>query len=269
MSNGSSQAGLPALQALLIQILSFLITAALAWLVSASGALRLTAMSAALLQGVLAALISRRRRMAPWWPPIQLVFPVSLISLLALHWPSWIFLAAFLVLAALFWTTFRTQVPYFPSGPIAWSAVAAQLPQGRPIAFVDIGSGFGGLVLHLARLRPESAFVGVEVAPLPWFASRLRARLSGSRARFSRRDYQALDLGSYDVVFAYLSPAAMPALWRKAAREMGRGALLLSYEFLIPEAPPLIVIHPPGGGPALYGWRIGCAESPGAKATAP
>jgi tRNA1(Val) A37 N6-methylase TrmN6 len=66
----------------------------------------------------------------------------------------------------------------------------------RPLAIADIGSGLGGLVLDLARRRPDAQVDGIELAPLPWLVSRLRAKLSGSRARFLRGDYEAVEFRS-------------------------------------------------------------------------
>ncbi|MBW8899209.1 MAG: class I SAM-dependent methyltransferase, partial [Massilia sp.] len=57
-----------------------------------------------------------------------------------------------------------------------------------------------------------------------------------------------------DAVFAYLSPAAMGALWRKAKSEMRPGSMLLSYEFAIADHPPGLSIVPAPGGPTLYVW---------------
>lgn len=246
----------PAVQALLIQAVSFPLVLLFAALLSVMAEVQLTIAYAALLQGVIAAWLTRVRAMAPWWMLIQFLFPLALLVVNALHLPSWIYLAAFLSLLCLYWTTFRTQVPYFPSTHAVWCAVHELLPEGRPIRFIDIGSGFGGLVMHLARRRPESRFVGIEAAPLPWIASFLRARLAGNAAEFVRGDYSALDFGSFDVVFAYLSPAAMPALWEKARAEMRHDALLLSYEFAVPGIEPHFVCQPAEHGPALYGWRF-------------
>ena len=247
----------PAVQALLLQCLAFLPSLLIIYLLARSGA-HLSYADAALIQGMVACLLTRLRKLAVWWLGIQLVFPLALMQALALSssLPSWLFLLVFLFLLALYWSTFRTQVPYYPSGKRVWDEVAALLPQGRPVLAIDIGSGLGGLVLDLARRRPESRFVGIELAPLPWLLSRLRAALSGSSARFVRGDYDALDFGDYDCVFAYLSPAAMGALWRKAAGEMRPGAKLLSYEFLITEKAPDLTILPSGRGPALYVWHF-------------
>lgn len=255
-SRRSSVFGAPAVQALLIQAASLPLVFAFASLLFWMTEVQLTIAYAALVQGGIAALLTRLRAMAPWWVIMQFLFPIALLVASVLHLPSWIYLAAFLSLLCLYWTTFRTQVPYYPSTRAVWDAVNGVIPEGRSIRFIDIGSGFGGLVMYLARLRPESRFIGIESAPLPWFASFLRARLAGSAGQFARGDYVGIDFAEYDVVFAYLSPAAMPALWEKACAEMRHDTLLLSYEFPIPGTDPHFVHQPAEHGPALYGWRF-------------
>jgi SAM-dependent methyltransferase len=241
----------PALQALLVQAGALLTCAALAVAADAVGA-GLTLLQAALLQGLLAAALSWKLGLARWWLPIQLLFPLAVLAGLALRLPPWLAGIAFLILLGWYWSTYRTQVPYYPSNPAVWRAVLAELPQGRALRVIDIGSGLGGFTLHLAAARPESQVAGIELAPLPWLVSRLRAALSGSRARFLRGDYERLDFADYDLVFAYLSPAAMPALWRKAQREMRPGSLLASYEFEIPASSGVKTIHTTESGPPLY-----------------
>lgn len=209
---------------------------------------------AALLQGALAAVIALWRQLARWWLAIELLFPLALLGTLGLQLPPSLFFVLFVLFVLVFWSTFRTQVPYYPSGPRAWNAVAALLP-AQPLRFIDIGSGLGGLVLALAARRPDSTFCGIELAPLPWLASRLRT-VRRSNARFLRGDYDRLDFAQFDVVFAYLSPAVMTALYRKASAEMRPGSLLLSYEFCIDTKPPSLTVQPQGGGPLLYGWHF-------------
>lgn len=211
---------------------------------------------AALLQGALAALLTYRSGLAPWWRPIQLLFPVALLGARTLHLPPLALFAPFTFLLFIFWSTFRAQVPFYPSGPAVWRAVAGLLPVDGPVPmrFIDIGSGIGGLVLDLARRRPDATFGGVETAPLTWFVSVLRARLTASNVRFVRADYERLHFADYDVVFAYLSPVAMPSLWRKASAEMRPSTMLVSYEFSITAKAPDRVVEVAGRGPALYVW---------------
>jgi SAM-dependent methyltransferase len=244
----------PAVRALLCQLAAFPLTLLAVYLLARAGS-QPSYLVAALAQGVFAGVLTWRWRLASWWIAICLLFPPALYGANKLDLPSWLFLTVFLFMLVLYWSTFRTQVPYYPSGKTAWVAVAEQLPQGREVKVIDIGSGLGGLVLDLAR-RPHVQATGIELAPLPWLASWLRARLSNSRARFIRGDYESLDFGAYDAVFAYLSPAAMTALWGKAQREMRPGSMLMSYEFTVSEASPTVSLTLQDTGRTLYIWHF-------------
>jgi len=245
----------PAVAALLLQVAAFPLTLAMTWLLATAG-IPMSYLSVALIQGLVAAGLSWWRGLASWWRAIQLLFPVALFGAFQLAIPPLAFLAVFLFLLLLYWSTYRTQVPYYPSNRRVWKAVAGLLPDKQAVRVIDIGSGLGGLVLDLARRSPAIEATGIELAPLPWLASRLRARLARSRARFIRGDYNGLNFGEFDLVFAYLSPAAMDALWRKAAREMRPGSLLLSYEFNIDDRSPDRLVYPTEGGPALHIWHF-------------
>ena len=248
----------PALKALLGQLLAFPLTLAATFLLARAG-LSMSWLAVALLQGGWSALLAWRMNLAPWWRIIQFGFAPALVLARGLAdaaaLPSAVFLFLFIALLLVFWSTFRTQVPYYPSGREVRDIVAGLLPE-RPLAVIDIGSGLGGLVLDLARRRPDCDVSGIELAPLPWLAARLRAGVTGARARMLRGDYERLNLGHYDVVFAYLSPAAMSGLWHKASTEMKPGSLLLSYEFVITEREPDRRFVTTNGKKILYLWHF-------------
>lgn len=211
----------------------------------------------AFLQGGVAAALGQALKLPLWWLPIQLLFFPAAVAAASLDLPATAYFAAFAVLLLFYWSTCRTRVPLYLSGKQTWRRLAGLFPAAEGLRFIDLGSGLGGLPLYLAAQRPAGDYVGVEIAPAPWLISRLRAWWSGSRARFLRMDYARLDLADYDVVFAFLSPAAMPELWRKAAAEMKEGALLVSLAFPVPGVPPDLVLG--AGGSArrvLYGWRM-------------
>ncbi|WP_394778596.1 class I SAM-dependent methyltransferase [Undibacterium sp.] len=247
---------LPALHALLIQVFSLIFCGAAVFLLAAAFRFYPPLYIAVILQSCFAAGIAFLRGMDWWWWCIQLLFPPAVVVFLAAGFPPSYFLFGFLFLLLLFWSTYRTQVPYYPSRSSLFPFVRDLLPAGKPVQFIDIGSGLGGLVMSLAKVRRDAGFTGVEIAPLPWGISYLRAKLGRSNARFLLQNYLELDLQFYDVVFAYLSPAAMPDLWKKAKSEMRAGAMLLSYEFVIPGAEPDLCINTGDNAPILYAWRI-------------
>ena len=247
---------LPAVQALFFQILSFFIVLLIARSLGAILGITMDIWFVALLQGALAAGFSYWRCLASWWIAIQFFFPFVLLFGLFLKLPPTLFLLAFLIFLFLYWSTFRTQVPFYPSNLAVWDAVADLLPKDKGVHVIDIGSGLGGLILNLSKRFPHSQFLGIEIAPLPWLVSKLRAHLARSPAYFMRGDYGNLNFAEYDLVFAYLSPVAMRALWEKARTEMRSGAMLLSYEFLIPDVEPTFTVSPAANIPKIYGWRM-------------
>lgn len=248
----------PPLVALLLQGVAFL--AALAGLLLARQAgYTITLLPLAFLSGFFAALFSWVFGLARWWIPIQLFFLPAVVWALSLDIPPTWFLAAFLALLVIYWSTFRTQVPLYLSSNKVCPALEALLPaQRQEFSFMDIGSGMGGVLVNLAKAHPDGRFYGVETAPLPFLASWLRIKMGGYRnCQIQWRSLWACDLSQYDIVFAYLSPAPMERLWQKARNEMRAGSLFISNTFAVPGQPPqdtitLDDLH----GSILYIWRM-------------
>ena len=252
----------PAALAVLVQCAALVAVIASSWAVNLVAsvyfhtALSFSIFTLVLMQAFYAAIFSSLAGMASWWRWIHFCFPVAAWAMSNWHVPNEIYLAGFVVSLSLFWTTFRSQVPFFPSRPIVWQQVAELIPQDKPLRLIDIGSGLGDMSMYMAKARPDSQIEGIEIAPLPWVISFIRAKFRRSSAVFKIGDYKALDFADYDVIFAYLSPAAMLALWDKASQEMLPGSLLISLEFEIPGVIPSMRIASQQNSPTIYVWKI-------------
>jgi len=78
-----------------------------------------------------------------------------------------------------------------------------------------------------------------------------------------RADLFARPWQDYDLVYAFLSPVPMAAVWKKAAAELRPGALLVSNSFPVPErAPDLVIEVGDRRRTRLYGYRIQPAATP-------
>ncbi len=227
---------------------------ALAWVAALAGGAEGSGGLAA--QAVLAAVLGSTFGLPRWWIPINLAFApaAALVSGWSIH-PG-VFLVAFLVMAGVYWSTFRTQVPLYLSGTAACRELSGLLPADRPFRFLDAGCGIGTTVAWLSPRHLAGRFEGVELAPLPVALAWLRARLSGGLFTVRRADLWSLPFGDYDVVYAFLSPVPMDALMRKARAEMRAGSLLVSNTFLPDGPPPDLSIPLPGRGRALHAWRL-------------
>lgn len=224
----------PSLIALLLQLFSFAIVLSLLHLTS----LHPHPLVSALLCGALAALFSKLAGLARWWLFIQFLFLPALLLMLGLAIPSGFYLVAFLILLAVYWSSFRSQVPLYLSSSKVWKELEGLLQAQQPgFRFIDLGCGLGGVLGHLARARPDGNFTGVESAPLPLLWSRLRT-LGLRNCKLRWGSLWGCDLSQYDVVYAYLSPVPMPALWDKARKEMRPGSLFVSSTFEVPGETP-------------------------------
>ena len=211
----------------------------------------------ALMQGVIAAAIGHRLGMAVWWLPVHLAFTPALVAALAFDLsPLW-FLGGFLLLALVYGKTYQTQAPLYLSSRAAVEALASLLPQRHGFSFIDLGSGCGGLLHYLRKARPDGNYHGVEAALLPFLLSQCRNVFEATGCRIRWGDFRALDLALYDVVYAYLSPPPMAALWHKARREMRPGSIFVSNSFAVPGVTPQHSLELSDfGGSVLHLWRM-------------
>lgn len=223
------QNGPPLKRAAASQVIAALLTGGLVVLLFPALLAQPLAMAA--VQGLCAALISYLLRGPIWWLPIHLGFMPLAVLMLGTGLPSWIWLAGFVLLLLTFWRTDRSRVPLYLTNALTSEALAALLP-AEPISAIDLGCGDGGLIRRLARARPDCHFVGFEHAPLTWAWAWLSCRrLPNVEIRFG--DFWSHPLGSYALIYAFLSPVPMRRLWIKARSEMKADALLVSNSFAI------------------------------------
>jgi hypothetical protein len=215
--------------------------AGFAWLVGsrfAAMGLTLPPLAFGLITGVVGALLGRRAGLDPWWMALQVAFPLGILAAQGAPVPSWVWLSLFLVLVVVYWSTFRTQVPLYLSSTRVRQALLPLLPAG-PFTFMDVGSGVGGVLTDLSVLRADGEYHGIESAPLPWLVSRVRIAAGGHRNCHAQwGSFWNADLSQYDVVFAYLSPVPMAALWEKVRAEMRPGSTFISNTFVVAASRP-------------------------------
>lgn len=208
-----------------------------------------------IIQAILAALITAALPIANWWIIFQALFPLALILGLTFPIPNFIWLGAFIILWLVESNAVRERVPLYLSGDAACQALHSLLPN-TPFKFIDLGCGTGQLLANLATLHPQASFVGIESAPLPWIIARLNLT-NYTNCQLHWGNFWKVSLNEYDVVYCFLSPEPMEKLWIKACNELSSGALLISNNFSIPNAPPptQILTLSDFKGP-LYVWLI-------------
>ncbi|WP_439889416.1 class I SAM-dependent methyltransferase [Pseudomonas sp. MBLB4123] len=225
-----------------------LLVAASIYLAARWGDWRPSWLGAGLVQGLLAASLGRWLGLARWWWWLNLLFVPALLLVSGAALPSWVFLAGFVLLLLLNWNSAVEGVPLYLSGARCREQLVALLAErGADFRFVDLGCGPAGTLLFLARRFPEAQFVGVETAPLSFAIAWLRALAQGN-CRVRYRSLWRTDLSAFEVVYCFLSPAPMAALWDQARAQMQPATWLISNSFEVPGVPADRVVE-------LHDWR--------------
>lgn len=220
-----------------MNLIKFLLAQSLSWLLLVILTVKLHLLSVdwsyvAWLQGLFAALIGWILRQPYWWLPLNLLFFPAAILMLTLDVPTWIYLGIATVLTLIFWGTIKGDVPLFLSSPQVTAYVAQIVAQEKAFTFADLGAGVGSVAVPVARTFPHLIVDAWERAPLPWLVTRWCSRFL-TNLHVYRSSFWACNLRQYNVVFAFLSPIAMPELGIKAKKEMRPGSLLISSSFPI------------------------------------
>jgi len=198
-----------------------------------------------IVQCLSAAVLTKLIGLPVWWVWIGLLFPAALaLAFNAGQLPAWPFGVAFVVLYLFFSNTARERVPLYLTNRQTAGALLSLMKQRGAKRFIDLGSGLGGVVRAVdgdGRIA-----TGVETAPMVWLVSAVLSKIKG-RGQIQRQDIWSADISSEDIVYAFLSPEPMPALYEKAKREMKSGSLLVSNSFAVPGVVPDEVWELPDG----------------------
>jgi hypothetical protein len=118
------------------------------------------------------------------------------------------------------------------------------IPQDVRGRIYDLGSGWGNLVVSLARSFPQCSVWGYEVSPIPRLFSKALIAISGiPRAHIENGDFFKIPLNDATVVVCYLYPKAMALLKEKFQRELAPGTWVVSNTFAVPGWKPYAVFQ--------------------------
>jgi len=149
---------------------------------------------------------------------------------------SVVLLSVFIISLSIISFSLHTGISPMPSSSKAKKAILSSIHQ--PGCLVELGSGWGGLALALARAFPEVKVMAYEISPVPWAFSKLIQKLRKARnLTILRSDFFKKNLEDADVVVCYLCPALMKKLKPQLEQELRPGSLVISNSFIVPGWP--------------------------------
>ncbi len=163
---------------------------------------------------------------------------------------------------SIFFTASRVEAVPMPSLPRVRAAVVdevARLPGIRRV--VEVGSGWGGLALRIARSHPEKRVIGIEASAVPLLVSRARRAVRGApeNVEFRHADFRSMEIEPRTAYVCYLAPPAMRSVRELVENGTREGVVVVSALFAVPGWEPVntrtacdvhattIYVYEPGG----------------------
>ncbi|VUD63851.1 hypothetical protein TDB9533_03195 [Thalassocella blandensis] len=104
--------------------------------------------------------------------------------------------------------------------------------------FIDLGSGWGTLVVALAREYPDRHIIGYELSWFPWLVSSMRKYCLGlNNLSLYRKNFIDADLNNASILFCYLFPGGMASLYEKLKKDVSQEVCIISNTFALPSCP--------------------------------
>ena len=126
-----------------------------------------------------------------------------------------------------------------PSSRKARDAILRLMAETGTGPVYELGSGWGGLAILLAKKHPERKIVGYEVSLVPWLVSVLFKKLFGlSNLEIHRKNFLLADLSGAEVLVCFLYTGGMREIAEKLMAEEVSNVFLISNYFALPSCQP-------------------------------
>jgi hypothetical protein len=122
-----------------------------------------------------------------------------------------------------------------PSSVLTHKVIIGWLDNSSSNTIIDLGSGWGNVVIRLAKHYPNRQIIGYELSFLPWLTSRVLKKLLGlSNLTLHRKNFYHARFPSNSILICYLFPQAMQQINDKLRREKSSINMLISNNFALP-----------------------------------
>ncbi|AOW78384.1 hypothetical protein A3Q34_16965 [Colwellia sp. PAMC 20917] len=149
-----------------------------------------------------------------------------------------------LMVLSIVWSTLKTGISPMMSSSKACKTMLAEIDAHEKGPLIDLGSGWGTLVIAVAQKYPNQQVIGYELSWFPWLVSKiLKHSLRLDNLTLFRKDFKNADLSTASTLVCYLFPEGMVALQEKLVDEVFNKVTIVSNTFALPLCQPTRVIR--------------------------
>ena len=140
-----------------------------------------------------------------------------------------------LITISIVYNTIRLGISPMPSSSKAHLAMMQLVDETGKGTIIDLGSGWGNVVIRIAKRYPQRQIVGYELSFLPWLTSMcIKKTLGLKNLTLHRTNFYLADLSKASVLICYLFPEAMEKISHKLLIRKSAVNFLISNNFALP-----------------------------------
>ncbi len=96
--------------------------------------------------------------------------------------------------------------------------------------FLDIGSGWGSVIIPMSKALPDWRFYGIEKSPTPWFVSQLKTfKNKNQNISLLFGDAESFRYRGYDIIYVNIHKKLLNEITPALTRNIQRGSLVVTY----------------------------------------
>lgn len=154
-----------------------------------------------------------------------------------------LFFFVLIIAFSIVWSTQRTGISPMMSSNKARQIMLAEISTDETGTLIDLGSGWGTLVIAVAKKHPNKHVIGYELSWFPWLVSILfKYSLGLNNLTLYRKDFKNADISIASTLVCYLFPKGMIALEEKLKQDTANKITIVSNTFALPSCKPTKVI---------------------------
>jgi len=141
------------------------------------------------------------------------------------------FVIVLLVILSAIWPQDSPWAPWWRTDSKTAEAICRLAKVGRGDIVYDLGSGDGEALIAAAKSGARG--VGIEIDPLRFWVSKIRARTNGvsDKLSFVRGNFFQQNITEANIIFVYLIPKTLDRLLPKFKKELKKGTKIVSYRY--------------------------------------
>jgi len=153
-------------------------------------------------------------------------------------------IAGVFITVSLIYSSVKLGISPMPSSKKAYNTMMTLVNETGMGSITDLGSGWGNIVIPIAKKYPQRQVIGYELSLLPWLTSTLLKKLLGLKnLTLYRQNFYNADLSGASVLVCYLYPQAMDKIKNKLLLEQTTVDFIISNNFALPSCQPYKVLQ--------------------------